>query len=72
LDRSILALVEKVLLTKICTYNVLLSYAQSIQLNFVCDILQNIIQEEHAILSELMEVHIPIVNIEVNELFHLN
>jgi ferritin-like metal-binding protein YciE len=72
LDRSIQALVEKVLLTKICTYNVLLSYAQSVQLDFVCDILQNIIQEENTILSELMEVHVPILNIEIDQSFHLN
>jgi ferritin-like metal-binding protein YciE len=72
LDRSIQALVEKVVLTKVCTYNVLLSYAQSIQLNFVCDILQDIIKEENTILSELIEVHIPIVTIEIDQSFRLN
>ncbi|HET6228124.1 MAG TPA: DUF892 family protein [Bacteroidia bacterium] len=72
LDRSIQALVEKVLLTKICTYNVLLSYAESIQLNFVCDMLKHIIEEEKIILLELGEVHLPIVNIEIDQLFYLN
>jgi ferritin-like metal-binding protein YciE len=64
LDRSVRSLLEKVMLTKICTYTVLHAFAQSIQHTLVCDILERILINEKNIFHKLQNAKIPIVDFE--------